>query len=145
MEFNRSLFRVWSSAWTLRSGFHARAVLLLMWGWTWESLWYRSTSSSLKALCTNMTQNFLDFREEICRYCVLCNISHWGLNWHPLITHINISEDKCMNIPTKQGKYKIESSIRSGWLYQITLDRITVAKWVTKTLLIFSCLGFGIL
>lgn len=60
-----------------------------------------------ETLGTNVGQNFVDFREQMCIYCILYNISHWGLERHPLVKHINISVAKYRHIHTKWGKCKI--------------------------------------
>lgn len=51
-----------------------------------------------KTLLTAVIQNCLDFGEDMCIYSILHNISHWGLQQHPLIKHINVSVTKYINI-----------------------------------------------
>ena len=78
---------------------------------------------------TSMTEDFFNFRGEMCTYYVLCNISLWGLGQHPLIIHINISAGEYMNIPTKWGKCEIKTSGQVSSV--ITLDQIMVATWLS--------------
>ena len=129
---NRILWEpVWSCAspWTLRFGFQARAVLLL----TGEidvrvtMIWIHKLFS--EALWTNMTEDFFNFRGEMCTYYGLCNFSLWCLGQHPLIRHINTSAGEYMNIPTKWGKCEIKTSGQVSSV--ITLDQIMVATWVS--------------
>ena len=82
-----------------------------------------------EALWTSMTEDFFNFRGEMCTYYVLCNISLWGLGQHPLIKHINISAGEYMNIPTKWGKCEIKTSGQVSSV--ITLDQIMVATWLS--------------
>ena len=76
-----------------------------------------------------MTEDFFNFRGEMCTYYGLCNFSLWCLGQHPLIRHINMSAGEYMNIPTKWGKCEIKTSGQVSCV--ITLDQIMVATWVS--------------